>query len=111
MTDRYGRAYGYDLARGLAAAPARQRLTGALASNGRAVAFGGDGAALAFTIADRPGAAPTPLRLTGEQAAQARVLAMRATFAVGANTSAGIAMRQGGRGWRPVCAAPTGRPS
>ena len=103
-TDKYDRAYGVDLGRGLrdgGAAP--DRLTGAIRPGGRRVAAAGKNVALAFTIADASRvsdarATVDELMLSSTQAEGARVLAGRIAARIAPDLAIGFATRESAGG-------------
>ena len=102
ITDKYQRAYGFDLAGGLAGSTLVPRLRGAVERSGRHVAAQDPSLALAFQIADgrRDGgqAWAEPLRLSGEEARQAEVLAASIAARIAPGTQLGLAYAQGAGG-------------
>lgn len=100
VTDGYGRAYGMDLAGGLARAQVQPRLYGAIAAQGEGLAIKAGRASLAFTVA--PGTvqaeAPVPLRLDAEHVDRARLLAARIGAAIAPQTAFVFGLREGARG-------------
>ncbi|MGB3754505.1 MAG: S8 family peptidase [Parerythrobacter sp.] len=77
ITDKYGRAYNFDLGSRLRSGAVRQRLHGAVSSGTRQVSAGGPGVALAFTIDASGSREMAPLSLSPDNVEQARVLAGR----------------------------------
>ncbi|WP_115366787.1 S8 family peptidase [Alteripontixanthobacter maritimus] len=98
VTDRFDRAFGYQLGQNLRGALPQQRLRGAVENNGRHVAIGGGGVAMAFSI-DESGSqdeltVANALRLSTEDAQQARVLAARVAMQIAPKTQLGVAYRE-----------------
>lgn len=100
VTDSYGRAYGMDLAGGLARAQVQPRLYGAIAAQGAGLTVSAGRASLAFTVA--PGtvqaAAPVPLRLDADNVDRARLLAARIGATIAPKTAFVFGIREGARG-------------
>ena len=103
ITDRYDRAFGYDLARGMrSAATLDNRLEAALTPRGIRRSAGNDALSMAFTIADRAEDArrniAQPLRLSQEEAEGARVLAGRIAARLSPDTHFALALSEGASG-------------
>lgn len=102
VLDKYGRAFGTDLAGTMRGAQPASRLGGAVAAQQRQVALGNDRAAVALTVdaSGRFGEAPrlAQLRLAHEDAEQARVLAARVTTRIAPTWQLGFAYRDGADG-------------
>lgn len=102
ITDKYDRAYAYDLAGGFKSAVARPRLIAALTPRGRYRAAGSDALSMAFTISDpaQEGKATwsRELRLSPEEAEGARVLAGRIAARLSRDTDIGMAFSESGHG-------------
>lgn len=102
VLDKYGRAFGTDLAGTMRGAQPAPRLGGAVDAQQRQVAFGNDHASVAFTVdaSGVHGEAPrlAQLRLAQEDAEQARVLAARVTTKIAPKWQLGFAYRDGADG-------------
>ncbi|MFZ1743781.1 MAG: S8 family peptidase, partial [Pontixanthobacter sp.] len=78
ITDKYGRAYNYELGGRIREASIRPRLLGAIEQQGRRMAGSNGRMAMAFTVGNSASDAfASPLRLTSDEAQQAKVLAAR----------------------------------
>ncbi len=103
MTDKYDRAYAYDLGSGLRGASLRPRLLGAVETRGRRVSAAAKGLSMAFTIADAgqfSGGTSSfdQLRLTPADANVARVLAARVALQIDPDTKLGFAFAESADG-------------
>ena len=103
MTDKYDRAYAYDLGAGMTGASLRPRLLAAVETRGRRVAASAKGLSMAFTISDtgqQQGSvsAVSQLRLTPEGADAARVLAARVALQIDPATRLGFAFAESADG-------------
>ncbi len=103
VTDKYQRAYNFDLSNRLRGAAVPQRLYSALDPDvGRRVTVGGGPVAMAFSLGvdtarDSLGAMPQ-LRLTQEDAGQAKVLAARVALKLDADTAMGFTLGESAQG-------------
>ena len=80
LTDKYDRAYNFDLGSRFRSASVAPKLEGAVANRGRRLTASGNGVSLAFRVEDAPTsgfAQSGQLRLSQDEAEQARVLAAR----------------------------------
>lgn len=102
ITDKYDRAYRFDLGVGTAGSSLVPRLRGAVEQQGRSLSVGGGETVLAFRVADGPRAAGLewsgPLQLTTDDAERARVLAARVAMRIAPGLKLGIAYAQGAQG-------------
>lgn len=99
ITDKYDRAYDYDLAAGFRGAQLNPHLHRAIDAQSRQLALGSDRLSLAFTVRQNSGAGiAEPLRLAPDQVQQARVLAARAAFAISAKTDIALGFSQSADG-------------
>ncbi len=99
ITDKYDRAYSYDLGRRFQQAAAQQKLRGAVETSGRRVRGGNEAVSLAFTVGDVGPNAPTAqLRLSPIQAEQARVLAARIALKIAPDTQAAFGFSESAQG-------------
>jgi len=97
ITDKYHRAYTYDIGSGLGGAAIRPRLQGAVDTRSRRVSGRTGAVSLAFTVSD--GAEkPNPLRLSPQDAHVARVLAARVAVQISPDTRLGFALSEGADG-------------
>lgn len=97
ITDKYARAYSYNLASGLAGAAIRPRLRGAVDNRSRRVSGGSGPVALAFTVSNGPDAAGT-LHLSPRNARIAQVLAARVALQISPDLKLGFAFSEGAEG-------------
>ena len=97
VLDSFGRAYGYDLARGMQPASVAPRLLGAVDAGSRQIGGGGEALSLAFTVADGSRGAtawPAQLRLSRHDAEAAKVLAARVAMKIAPGRQIGFAFRE-----------------
>lgn len=97
ITDRYDRAYIYDIGRGLGGAAIRPRLQGAVDTRSRRVSGGGGPVSMAFTVSN-DAAQPHALRLTPQDARMAQVLAARVALQISPDTRLGFAFSESAEG-------------
>ncbi len=101
ITDKYDRAYNYDLGSRFRSAGVTPKLEAAVAGRGRSLSASGDGVSLAFRVEDAvgPGFAQSgELRLTQEEAEQARVLAARIALKLAPDTDVAFGFAENARG-------------
>lgn len=103
ITDKYGRAYTYDIGSGLGGAAIRPRLQGAVDTRSRRVSGGTGAMSLAFTVSNNAvgsngRAEANPLRLSPEDARIAQVLAARVALQISSDTKMGFAFSEGADG-------------
>jgi hypothetical protein len=98
ITDKYDRAYTFDLGRHTRGAAQVQRLRGAVERSGYTRTAGNDALTLALTVGEGTRAAglgwSQPLQLTPEDALGARVLAGHLAARIGPDTALGFAVSQ-----------------
>lgn len=97
VTDKYDRAYTYDIGSRLRGAAIRPMMEGAVAGRSRRVSGGGGAVALAFTVANGSDVT-SMLRLSPEDAGVARVLAARVALQLSPDTQMGFAFSEGANG-------------
>ena len=97
ITDKYNRAYNFDLGNGLRSANARQLLQGAVDARSRRVSGSGGPVAFAFSIGD-DGELLSPLRLAAGDAEQARVLAGRIALRLSPDTDLAFGFAESAEG-------------
>ncbi len=102
ITDKYDRAYVYDLSSGFKSSVVQSKLGAALTPHGRYHEAGSEDVSMAFTISDPEREGRTrwagQLRLSPEEADGARVLAGRIAARLAPDTSMGIAFSEGSHG-------------
>jgi len=103
ITDKYDRAYTYDIGSGLSGAAIRPRLQGAVDTRSRRISGGGGGVSLAFTVSNSPigsndRSVTHQLRLSPQDARAAQVLAARVALQISPNTTMGFAFSEGANG-------------
>lgn len=103
ITDKYNRAYSYDIGSGLGGAAFRPRLQGAVDTRSRRVSGGSDAVSLAFTVSNNVLGANgvtdlNPLRLSPQDARVAQVLAARVALQISPDTKMGFAFSEGSGG-------------
>lgn len=97
VLDDYGRAYNYDMSRGLRRASVAPRLQNAIDSSSRVVGGGSQAVSMAFTLADGTSGKSewiAPLRLTQADAEAARVLAGRVALKLAPGKTLGVAFNE-----------------
>ncbi len=100
ITDKYARAYTYDLGSRFSSAAIRPKLLGAVENSGRRVEAGNGVVALAFTISNQSyggdlRSAAQQLRLSPTDARMARILAARVALRLSPDMQMGFAMAEG----------------
>jgi hypothetical protein len=103
ITDKYSRAYSYDIGRGLSGAAIRPRLQGAVDTRSRRISGGGGGVSLAFTVSNsaignNDRSVTHQLRLSPQDARAAQVLAARVALQISPDTKMGFAFSEGMNG-------------
>lgn len=102
ITDKYNRAYGYELSSGFDGSSVMPRLRGAVEQQGRNLSFGRGATSLAFHVGEGPRGGGLewsgPLRLTSDDAERAKVLAARVATKIAPDLQLGMAYSQGAEG-------------